>query len=129
MSDEKSKISSFTDLDAWKEGHKLVLMLYRATKHFPRDEFFGLTNQLRRAVVSITSNIAEGFGRFSHKERVQFFYLALSSLMEVQNQVLIARDVGYLSASDFNMLAEQSVLVSKILNGLIKKTKTNTHTS
>ena len=61
-----SKIQSFTDLNTWKEGHRLVLMIYEITKEFPREEMFGLNNQLRRAAVSITSNIAEGFSRHSY---------------------------------------------------------------
>jgi len=64
----KSKINNFTDLNAWKESHKLVLEIYRVTKLFPREEIFGITSQMRRAAVSITSNIAEGFGRYNCKE-------------------------------------------------------------
>ena len=115
-----TKIKSFTDLKAWQEGHRLVIQIYEATEMFPAKEQFGLTNQVRRAVVSITSNIAEGFSRNSHKEKVQFFAMARGSLTEVQNQLVIARDVGYLSVKKFEVIADQTVLVSKILNGLIK---------
>ena len=70
-------IRSFTDLEAWKEGHKLVLLFYNITKKFPSSEKFGLANQIRRAAVSITSNIAEGFSRNGTREKVQFYYIAL----------------------------------------------------
>ena len=86
-----NKIKSFTDLTAWKEGHKLVLLIYKLTKKFPKEESYGLTDQIRRCSVSITSNIAEGFSRKSQKEKLQFYHMSLGSL-----------------------------LVSKLLNGLIK---------
>lgn len=123
MNQESGKIKSFTDLDAWKEGHNLVLMVYRVTKGFPKDEAFGLINQLRRCVVSITSNIAEGFSRQSYKEKVQFYAISLGSNTELQNQILISRDVGYITQGQFRQIADQSVKVNKILNGLIKKTR------
>jgi len=117
------KITSFTDLSAWKEGHKLVLLVYKLTKHFPRDELFGLTSQMRRCVVSITSNVAEGFSRNSWKEKLQFYSTALGSITELQNQLLVSRDVDYLSKENFKQVAEQSIVVSKLVNGLIKKSK------
>lgn len=117
------KIVKFTDLVAWQEGHKLVLMTYESTRSFPKDEMFALVSQMRRCVVSVTSNIAEGFSRNSVKERVQFYSIALGSVTELQNQLLIARDVKYISAKEFKVTAEQSVVVHKILNGLLKKTK------
>jgi len=113
-------IQSFTDLKAWKESHKLVLMIYAA------GEQFGLTQQVQRAVVSISSNIAEGFSKTSSKEKTQFYRISLASLTEVQNQILIARDIQYLKIIDFNQIAEQTVLVSKLINGLIKSMKART---
>ena len=121
---EKQVIKNFTDLNAWQEGHRLVLLIYGATKQFPKNEQFALTDQIQRAVVSITSNIAEGFSRTSAKEKIQFFRTALGSLTETQNQLLITRDVDYLNHQNFDTIFSQSIVVSKLLNGLIKKTKT-----
>lgn len=124
MNQESGKITSFTKLDAWKEGHVLVLRTYKVTKTFPKDELFALVSQMRRCAVSITSNIAEGFSRQSYKEKVQFYAMALGSVTELQNQLLVARDVGYLAHASFVPIAEQSVKVNKILNGLIRTSKT-----
>ena len=118
-----SQIKSFTDLSAWKEAHKLVLAIYEATRRFPSEEKFGLVNQLRRAVVSISSNIAEGFSRNTNKEKVQFYYTALGSLTEVHNQSIIAKDVAYLDTRQFDKLMQQIITVNKLLNGLIKSAK------
>jgi four helix bundle protein len=84
---------------------------------------FGLTNQIRRAAVSITSNIAEGFSRQSNKEKIQFYSTARGSLTELQNQLLIAKDIKYICANSFNKIAELTVVVSKLINGLIKFSK------
>ena len=124
MDNEQVKIKAFTDLNAWKESHSLVLMLYKATKNFPKDEMFGLTSQMRRAAVSITSNIAEGFGRQTYKEKVQFYYMAQGSLTELKNQVIIARDIGYLEDANFQQLEKQSNIAHRLLQGLITKSKT-----
>ena|SRR3989338_10837348 len=115
-----NKIKSFTDLIAWKEGHKLVLEIYKITKEFPLDERYGLVDQIRRAGVSISSNIAEGFSRKSINEKKQFYHISIGSLSEIQNQILIARDLGYISNILFQDIANQTVLVSKLLNSLIK---------
>ncbi len=123
------KIRSFTDLHAWQAAHKFVVQIYKITNNFPKDEQFELVRQLRRAAVSITSNIAEGFSRTSYKEKMQFYATSLGSLTEAQNQILIARDVGYLSAMQFDELAAYSVTVSKLTNGLIKATKAIIHNS
>ena len=123
MNNESRKIKSFTDLNAWKEGHKLVLMIYKITKKFPKDELFGLTSQIRRCAVSITSNIAEGFSRLSYKEKTRFYSISLGSTTELQNQLLIAKDVNYITKEQFQDIAKQSVKVHKITNGLIKSSK------
>lgn len=122
-----SKISSFTDLEAWSFSHQLVLSIYKFTAYFPKTELFGLTSQIRRAAVSITSNIAEGFSRSSYKEKIQFYYHSLGSLTEVQNQLLIARDIEYLSKENFKIIADQTVRVHKIINGLIKSSRSYIH--
>ena len=119
----EEKIRTFTDLHTWQEAHKLVLMIYKITKEFPKEELFGLVSQMRRAVVSITSNIAEGFSRQSYKEKVQFYSMAQGSNTEIQNQLLIAKDIDYISQEKFNEIIEQSTTVHKLLNGLIKKSK------
>jgi len=124
MKNTQFKINSFRDLIAWQESHKLVLEIYKETKNFPNEEIFGLTNQIRRASVSITSNISEGFNRISLKEKLQFYYIALGSLAEVQNQLLIAKDVDYIKADVFDKIQMQLVIAQKLLNGLIKSTKT-----
>ncbi len=120
---EKEKIKNFTDLKAWKEGHKLVLMVYKMTKKFPREELFGITNQMRRCAVSVTSNIAEGFSRFSFKEKTQFYYISLGSTTELQNQLYIVRDVDYIKEEIFKEIFDQTEKVQKLLSGLIKSSK------
>ena len=122
MIDQK-KIQSFTDLDTWKQGHKLVLMLYKTTKIFPKEEIFGLTSQMRRCVVSITSNISEGFGRRSYKEKSHFYSIARGSLLEFQNQLFICRDLKYISDDQFNEIYTQSISVHKLVNALLRKTR------
>ena len=123
MNNDENKIKNFTDLNAWKESHKLTLMIYEATKDFPKEEIFGLTNQMRRAAVSVVSNIAEGFSRQSYKEKIQFYSMAQGSLTELQSQLLISRDVEFITKKELESIANQSLLTHKLINGLIKKSK------
>jgi four helix bundle protein len=97
----------------------LVTATYRATARFPKDELFGLTSQLRRAAVSIPSNIAEGQGRLSEKEFRYFLGQARGSLMEVETQLQIAENLGYLETEPKHKLMETCAEVGRILNGLI----------
>ena len=129
MNNELGKIRSFKDIFAWQEGHKLVLTVYSVTKEFPKEEQFGIISQMRRCAVSITSNIAEGFSRQSYKEKVQFYSMSLGSVTELQNQILIAKDVGYLTEKDFVLFDEMVIKVHKITNGLIKGSKSIIHNS
>jgi len=110
---------SYKDLVAWQKSMGLVTTTYRATAGFPRDELFGLTSQLRRAAVSIPSNIAEGQGRLSEKEFRYFLGQARGSLMEVKTQLLIAENLGYLQKEQTSSLLQSCVEVGRILNGLL----------
>lgn len=123
MNQESRKIKSFTDLIVWQQGHQLVLEIYTITKKFPKEELFGLTMQIRKAIISFTSNIAEGFSRSSYKEKMQFYSISLGSLTEVQNQLLVGRDLGYITKSKFTELAEKTINLNKMTNGLIRKSK------
>lgn len=114
------EIKTFADLNSWKESHKLVLLTYKITEKFPSSEVFALTNQMRRAAVSISSNIAEGFSRRGLKEKIQFYAMSLGSLTELQNQFYIAKDIGYIDLEKFNTFYNQSIIVHKLVNGLIK---------
>lgn len=98
-------------------------MVYALSKKFPKEELFALTSQLRRAVVSITSDLAEGFSRTSYKEKANFYTIALGSLTESQNQLIIALDINYVEKADFEKVWGQSVTVSKLINGLLKSTR------
>ena len=126
MDMNKKKINCFHDLNVWDEGHKLVLSIYKLVEKLPSKERFILGSQMLRAVISITSNIAEGFGRRGLKEKIQFYSISRASLTELQNQLFICRDVGYLSARKFDLIWEQSVVVHKMLNALIKSLRTKT---
>ncbi|MDA3840442.1 MAG: four helix bundle protein [Patescibacteria group bacterium] len=106
-----------------EKSHELVLEIYKITKTFPKEELFGLTSQIRRAAVSITSNIAEGFSRNSYKDKLKFYYISQGSLTELQNQLLIAKDVEYIISVVFKSLADKTVVSHKLINGLIKKSK------
>ena len=129
MNNELGKIQAFTDLDAWQEGHKLVLLTYIETKKFPKEELFGLVSQMRRCVVSITSNIAEGFSRPSYQEKARFYSISLGSTTELQNQLIIAKDVGFIGEKQFEEAFGQCVKVHKIVNGLIKGSRRVFHNS
>lgn len=116
----ENKIRNFYELDAWKKGHILVLEIYKITKAFPKEELYGIVSQLRRAASSITANIAEGFARYHFKDKIRFYYNSRGSVAEVQNFLLLARDLKYIDLKICKELGEQANNVSRPINGLIK---------
>ena len=122
---EYKKIKSFTDLEVWRKAHKLVICIYMETKTFPKEELFGLSSQLRRAVVSITSNIAEGFHRFHHKEKQQFLAIAFGSGSELESQIEIAKvlftDLKYKRSME--TLTEVMKMLNKMLSRKLESRK------
>jgi four helix bundle protein len=112
------KAKCYRELIVWQKAMDLVVRLYQRTAHFPREEIYGLTNQLRRAVVSIPSNIAEGQARGTTKEFLHFLWIAKGSLAEVDTQILLADRLGYCDKTSANELLEQLAEVGRLLNGL-----------
>ena len=115
--------NSYRDLVAWQVAVELVTDVYRSTGSFPRHELYGLTSQIRRAAVSVPSNIAEGQGRNSPGEFQQFLGNAKGSLTELETQLLIGRNLKYLAQSDLESLLKQSDRVSRLVNGLLQSLK------
>lgn len=108
------------DLDVWKKSHEFVLKMYDVLKTFPKHENYVLTDQIRRAVISVPANIVEGQSRKTTKEYRQFLYNARGSLEEVRYFLLLSKDLGYLDNTVFQLLEADSEILSKMLNGLIK---------
>lgn len=114
-----SKLESYRDLEVWKQTKGLVCLIYQVTKAFPKEEQFGLTNQLRRASVSIPSNIAEGCGRNHSKDSIQFFFISRGSLYEVETQIIISFDLGYITIEDHNSILDNIKSCKRLLNDFI----------
>ena len=112
---------NYRNLIAWQKAKRLALDIYRCTRKFPRNEIYGLSSQMRRAAVSVPSNIAEGKGRYSQKEFVQFLYHARGSLLELETQLSIARDLEYIELPVFESLESETEELGRILNGLINR--------
>ncbi len=112
---------SYRNLIAWQKAKALVIEIYKSTRNFPKDEQYGLTSQMRRAAISVPSNIAEGRGRHSRKELLQFLYQARGSLLELENQVDIARDLGYVPEEAYASIVGKTEELGRILNSLINR--------
>ena len=119
-------IDTFDKLDVWQAARILTKQIYEITRDFPKDEQFGLTNQMRRAASSICANIAEGFSRQTIPDKLHFYGMAQGSLTEVQSFIIIANDVQYLNDESKLSLYAQSIKTHKLLTGFIKSTKRRT---
>ena len=109
----------YSELGVWLEARKLVNLLYDSSKLFPKEELFGLTNQMRRAAISIPSNIAEGCGRQTSKDTIHFLHISRGSLYELETQYYLAFDQKYIDENSFNSALEQIQTCKKLLNGFI----------
>ncbi len=117
---ENKNLKSFKDLEVWQKSKKLAVLIYKKTEKFPQSEFYGITNQMRRAVISISSNLAEGFKRFHLKEKIQFYNIAYGSAAELESQIEVSRELKFLSVEDYDELIFVLIEVSKMIGGLIK---------
>ncbi len=116
-------MNNHKDLDVWKRSVEFVINIYEATETFPQKEIYGITNQIRRASVSIPSNIAEGAGRKGNVEFSRFLYFSLGSLSEVETQLIISQKLKYLKEDDFKRLSTELIEIRRMLLGLIKSLK------
>ena len=121
MEEGKSKIKNFRDLDVWRLAIEIVEDSYKYTKSFPKEEIYGLVSQMRRAAVSIASNIAEGFNRYHNKEYRQFLYIALGSCAELETQIEVSVTLGYITQSGRDKISEKLDHESRMLRNLIKR--------
>lgn len=113
-------MTTHKDLNVWKKSMNLVILTYRLTGQFPKEELFGLASQMRRAAVSIPSNIAEGHGRNSDKELIRFLFISLGSASELETQILLSNKLDFLKEDGFNQLNELNNEVIKMLVALIR---------
>ena len=115
------KIRNYKDLEIWQRSISLIEAIYNVTKKFPKEETYGLISQVRRAAVSIPSNIAEGFARFYNNEYKQFLFISLGSCAELSTQLIIAKRLGYLENGKADILLDEIEQINKMTMSLIKK--------
>jgi four helix bundle protein len=113
-------LKNYKELKVWQQSYTLCLEVYRLTKEFPKEELYGLTSQARRSAVSISSNIAEGYGRRTKPDYIRSLYIAYGSVCELDTQILLSRDLGYIQAKDRDILEQKVGEVERMLKGLIK---------
>lgn len=113
-------INNFYDLKTWQEGHSLILKIYKISQFWPKEEIYGITSQIRRAAISINANIAEGYSRYHFKDKIRFYYQSRGSISEVQNFLILAKDLGYISENQSKELDLKANDVKCLLNGMIR---------
>jgi four helix bundle protein len=116
-------IKHFRQLEVWQEAHKLVLTVYQVAREYPSDEGFGLISQMRRAAVSIATNVAEGFKRCGIRDKIRFYNISEASLEELKYYLLLSKDLTYISSDSHAELMAQADSVGRLLNGLITSTE------
>jgi len=118
-----AKILKYQDLLVWQKADEFAFLVYKIVAKFPKEELYALTSQLKRAALSVPTNIVEGFGRHSRKEFIQFLYISLGSLYESDYQIYFAHKNNYIPNSDFSLLTGKIEEIGKLLNGLIRSLK------
>ena len=118
-------MQNYQDLKVWQKAHAMVLMVYQLTKQFPKEEMYGLTSQLRRSVGSVPANLAEGCGKNNQLDTANYFQISLGSLHETEYYALLAKDLTYISESDFDHLDSSIKEVKAMLVALIKTVRTS----
>jgi len=113
-------MKDFRQLKVWEKSHQLALAIYKATKEFPKEELYGLTSQIRRASMSIPTNIAEGCGRNTDAEFARFLQIAMGSASETEYQLLLSHDLGFLCTDEYNKLNTDATEVKRMLASLLK---------
>jgi len=121
--EDGTKISSFENLLVWQEAQKWAVQIYKITRSYPKDELYGITSQLRRAVASISANIAEGFGRQSIKDKLHFYVIAYGSCLEVNNFLHLSNKLEFINSDELASLLKQGTSVQKLLNAFMRPLK------
>jgi four helix bundle protein len=114
-------VKDFKELRVWSKAHELTVLVYKLTRAFPRDEVYGLTSQVRRSAASVGANIAEGCGRHSDGEMTRFLQIARGSASETEYHLLLAKDLGFLQETDFQVAEQAVVVVQRMLTALVQK--------
>lgn len=116
-------MQNYKELQVWKKSHEITLEIYKITQCFPKEELFGLVSQLRRASVSVPTNIAEGSGRFTQKDFASFLQISLGSCQEVEYLILLSKELNFINETDFNQLEKSIGEIKAMLISLIKKVR------
>ena len=116
-------MKSFRDVKVWQKSHELALTIYKCTRSFPKDEIYGLTSQMRRAAASVPSNIAEGCGRSGDAELGRFLQIAMGSASELEYQLVLAHDLGYVKVEEYQQLSAGVTEVKRMLASLLRRLK------
>lgn len=119
-------MKKYRELIVWQKGIELVLLVYKITRSFPKEELYSLSDQMKRSSVSIPSNIAEGFGRHSDNDFIRFLNISRGSLFELQTQMEISYRLDFMKSEDYELTTQLSIEIDKMLNALISKIKQNT---